>query len=435
MKNLFKLILLCIFFNQTCAQPIFKGYKPLELSQGKRMVVSGAPLLMYDAADSKNSTFLFNLDASYNFWKFTPKKNVGGYADAFINTSSVRINDSSISSSAFGTTVYGGMNYYLKPNKFYGTAAIGANISKLKIADSSYDATTPVYLWAGVGYGRIFNEQRVVIALDFLSTLNELGIAKGKLTTEGLIKLAHLLDRRTNGEFNALYKDNDADIEFFAELESLLLGEGLITTPLNARSALKLYQMLTNPSYVYYPRYKGWQVQSELQLQLVTAVSGETAHDHYLSFTGVYGKPLGFKTQVVGSAFASFALDKLASGMPPPFFSFLAFIPDRTTLDFYTGNYGTGIYGGHYTPLKTIFLGIRGDVFHNFSNVAGVRGYLELMRGYPSLGEKTEKVEVGGRFDFNILDRLAVYTQARITKIGNVDASYNFQAGFVFFVF
>src|SRR6266508_1820390 len=165
MKNILASLLICFLANQLVAQPvILKTYKTLELSKGKRFIVSGSPFLMYDAANDSNSTFSFNLDGYFNYWKFTPKKNIGGYADAFISANTNKINDSSVSSSAFGTTVYGGMNYYLKPDKYYGTAALGANITKLKIADSSYDVSAPVYLWAGTGYGRIVNTQRVIIA-------------------------------------------------------------------------------------------------------------------------------------------------------------------------------------------------------------------------------------------------------------------------------
>src|SRR3990172_9006440 len=427
-------LMLIIFTGQIFSQSILRVYQDPILSQGKRLIISGNPLLEFNATDSKNSTFTFDLEGNFNYWKFTPKQNVGGYVDAVINASTNKINDTSVSSNAYGTTIYGGMNYYFTPKKIFGSLALGADFYKQTVGDSSFDATFPMYVWAGAGYGTITNAQRVIVALDYQRTLNKLGVTSKTLSTNGMQKLANLLDKRNNGEYNAKYKE-DADIQFFMELEKLLNTEGMVSGSFDSRTTLRLLQALTSSSYIYYPRYTGYQFMGEMQFQLYSGSSGVKAHDHYLSFSGVYGRPLNLKTHILGSAFLSFSLDELASCRAPRFYNNLAFIPNRTMLDFYTQTFGTGLYGGHYVGGKTVSFGARGDIFHSFSSFAGIRGYAEIISTKPSGVDATLLMEVGARVDYNILNRLILYAQTRLTSISKLDASYNFQAGFTYFVF
>ena len=137
----------------------------------------------------------------------------------------------------------------------------------------------------------------------------------------------------------------------------------------------------------------------------------------------------------MGSAFLSFALNSQASGLAPGFFPYLNFIPDRTALDFFTQSFGTGLYGGHYTPGKTVYWGLRGDIFHTISSFAGAHGYAEFISSEPSSGNAMNEIELGVRIDYNILAKLVAYGQGRWTKIFKQDASYNFLVGFTYYVF
>lgn len=431
-------LVFCLIFlvisGHILSQSLLNIYQEPSLSQGKRLIISGNPLLEFDAADSKNSTFTFDLEANFNYWKFTPKQNIGGYVDAFVNTSTIKVNDTSVTSSGYGTTMYGGMSYYFTPKKIFGSLALGANYLKTKTGDINSDAVFPVYVWAGAGYGKISNAERVITAIDFENTLKKFGRTSKELTINGKQKLVNLLDKRSNGEFDAKYKD-DSEIRFFEELEKLLTEEGIITSPLDSRSTLRLLQALTNTSYIYYPRYIGYQFMGELQYQLYSGTSGLKAHDHYISFSGVYGKSLSVKTHTLGSAFLSFSLDEQASGRGPGFYNYLAFIPNRTSLDFYTQTYGTGFYGGHYVGGKTVSFGVRGDIYHSLSSFAGIRGYAEFISTKPSDSDASLLMEIGARADYNILTKLVLYAQTRLTSVSKLDASYNFQAGFTYFVF
>ena len=433
-KTILLSLILFLYADIFYSQSIFSTYKSPVLSEGKRLIISGNPLFRYKASDIKNSSFTFDLDGYFNYWKFTPQQLIGGYSDVFINTSEIKVNDTSVTNSSYGGSIYGGMSYYFMPGKFYGSGSVGADYYKEKFGIVNNDAEFPAYAWVAAGYGSIFNLQRVIIAEDMQKYLLKAGITDKKLSPEGMLKLSNLLDLRINGEFNAKYKDND-EIEFFSRLETLLRNEGVIKSTLNAASTLKLYQMLTNSSYIYYPKYTGYQLQAELQYQLTSGKKDIKSSEHYLTFSGVYGKSLSFSTQLIGSAFLAFSLNDSATGYGPGFYHYLNFIPGRTRLDFYTQRFGTGLYGGHYTPANNISFGLRGDVFHSFSSLAGLRAYAEYISLKPSEDDASNKFELGARADFNIIAKLILYGQTRFTKITKYDAGYNIEFGFTFYVF
>jgi hypothetical protein len=430
------LLCLVIFFaaNTLYPQNLLYTYKSPVLSEGKRLIISGNPLFKYNAANSKNSSFSFNIDGYFNYWKFNPKQIIGGYADVFVNTSENKINDTSTSNSSYGSTVYGGISRYFIPGKIYGSGSVGADYYKEKTGTTNNDAEYPVYAWLGAGYGSILNLQRLIITEDFQKYLLRSKVTEKALTYDGMQRLSNLLDLRINGEFEAKYKDN-AEIEFFSRLEALLLNEGVLKNSLTASATMKLYQMLTNTSYIYYPKYTGYQFQAELQYQLSTGKKDVKTSEHYLTFSGVYGKTLSFKTQLITSAFLAFSLNNAASGYGPGFFHYLNFIPGRTRLDFYTQRFGTGLYGGHFTPAKNISFGLRGDVFHTINSLAGIRAYAEFISLKPSEGDGNNKFEIGIRADYNILSKLTLYGQTRFTKYTKLDAGYNIEGGFTYYVF
>ncbi|NOS83617.1 MAG: hypothetical protein HOP31_00625 [Ignavibacteria bacterium] len=433
-----KTILLCIAIiltsNIIFSQNLLYTYKSPALSEGKRLIISGNPLFKYNAANSKNSSFSFNIDGYFNYWKFTPNQLVGGYADVFINTSENKIKDTSVSNSSYGSTIYGGISHYFIPGKIYGSGSVGADYYKEKFGEINLDDEFPVYAWLAAGYGSILNLQRFIIAEDFQKYLLKSKVTEKALNYDGMQRLSNLLDLRINGEFEAKYKDN-AEIEFFSRLEALLLNEGVLKNSLTAAATMKLYQMLTNTSYIYYPKYTGYQMQAELQYQLSSGKKDIKSSEHYMTFSGVYGKTLSFKTQLIGSAFLSFSLNDSASGFGPGFFHYLNFIPGRTRLDFFTQRFGTGLYGGHYTPAKNISFGFRGDVFHTINSLAGIRAYAEYISLKPSEGDGSNKFEIGARADYNIISKLVLYGQTRFTKVNKLDAGYNIEFGFTYFVF
>src|SRR3989304_2387931 len=104
-------LVIAFFAGQIFSQSILSVYQEPVLSQGKRLIISGNPLFEFNATNSKNSTFTFDLEGNFNYWKFTPKQNVGGYVDAVINASTNKVNDTSVSNNSYGSTIYGGMNY------------------------------------------------------------------------------------------------------------------------------------------------------------------------------------------------------------------------------------------------------------------------------------------------------------------------------------
>lgn len=74
------------------------------------------------------------------------------------------------------------------------------------------------------------------------------------------------MEERNDKDFISRYRDND-EVEFFTQVEALLLKEKIIDRSLNAKTTMMLYQTITNPKFVYYPEFEGYQLQAELQLQ------------------------------------------------------------------------------------------------------------------------------------------------------------------------
>ncbi len=346
-------------------------------------------------------------------------------------------------------SLYGAASYYFSPNKFYVTGAVGGGYDKFKL-DRDFQETEHIdtnvsssAVWGALGYGRINNREVVEYAYDFDEDLIKRGITKSKLDDKTLKEISILLYQQRDGMFLDKYED-DEFVRLFGEIEKSLLNSGYISGNLDAASAIKLYEILRNTSrkYVIYPKYSGYQVQGQVQYQL-SNIEKNKAHEHYLSFSGIYCFNFTRQTNFVVSGFYALPLDTLAtggnlrSGSNPEnvFQNYLAFLPDRNNLDFYREYLGTGVFGGIYVPGLQSLMGIRADVFHSLSTFAGVQGNLLISDRMFKYSDSKLHVAAAARVDYNIYSKLTSYARGTFLAEKGVPPSYTFAIGFGYRIF
>lgn len=470
MKKIQLLFLMVLIFavNISFAQKLYDDVNPLAYTHGKRLTIGSSSNPLYpgdflsaEYQDTANSSFGANLYADYRQWKFTPSYMIAGYSKIGIEFKKTKQSQLLMTSSAETKNLYaqfyGAGSYYLMPNKFYVTGALGLAVNQFKsisrtnqqVFAPSPDIDTlvaPSYLWGALGYGRINNRQVVEVSYDFDEDLQKRGITNSSLDEKTLRKISELLYRHRDGEYQDKYED-DQNVKLFGDVEAVLLNAGYINEKLGAEAAIKLYEILNNTSkkYIFYPKYSGYQVQGQVQYQITNETKNKT-HNHYLSLSGVYCLNPVSKTNFVLSAYLAVPLDSMAADLDAPtgiisdqFQNYLAFLPDRNNLDFFKDYTGVGVYGKRYIPgLRTAY-GVRADVFHSLSSVSGLQGSLGIgARKFKYLDAKIEFL-ASLRYDYNIYSSLTAY--GKVSVMRETDAfevtptTYSASVGFFYRIF
>lgn len=457
-----------LFCNLSYSQTLYDDINPLANTNGKRLTVGSSTnpqypgdLLSLKYQDTANYLYKLNLYADYRQWKFTPNYMIGGYAKAGFEFSKGKSNSLQVISTSeekrLNASAYGAASYYLSPNKFYITGALGIAFENYRITSTqsfgpapvtvqSEDSTmAPSYLWGAIGYGRINNRQVIEYAYDFDESLRNKGIISNSLDNNTLRKISEMLYRQADGEYQDKYED-DQYAKLFNDIEAALLNAGYISGKLGAEQAITLYEILRNSSkkYVFYPKYSGYQIQGQAQYQITNETKDKT-HEHYLSLSGVYCLNMTNKTNIVFSGFFGIPLDTLAflveprAGFSSNFENYLSFLPDRNNLDFFKSYPGTGLYGKRYVQgLRTMF-GVRADLFHSLSSVSGIQASIGIgSRKFKYLDAKTEFIATA-RYDYNIYNNLSSYAMLEVLR--ETDAfevtptTYTFSLGFSYRIF
>jgi len=454
------IILLLALAGNSFAQKLYDDINPLTTTNGKRLTLTSnsgeepVDFLSYKVNDSAGiKEFKMSINADYRQWKFTDKLMLAGYAKGgFLRIWSKTPqgpDTGSLGFSRFLASAYFGASYYLQPNKFYVTGAIGGGYDLFKLdrdfqevehVDTSVSSSA---LWGAIGYGRINNRQAIEYAYDFDEALVKRGIINTNLDEKTLKEISILIYKQRDGMYLDKYED-DEFIELFGDVEAALLKAGYITGTLDARSAVKLYGILRNTSkkYVFYPKYAGYQVQAQIQYQL-SNIEKNKPHEHYASLSGIYTFNLNRKTNLVLSAFYSMPLDTLASGgdlksgsnPENTFQNYLAFLPDRNNIDFFSEFYGTGVYGSRYVPGLQSLFGLRADVFHSVSSVFGIQGNLLISDRMFKYADSKPHVGAAARLDYNIYSSLFSYVKGTFIAEKGVPPSYTFGVGFGYRIF
>ena len=450
MKKIYLLFLLALIFtcNSSFSQKLYDDKDPLAYTKGKRLMITSSTnpqypsdLLSLEISDTSNYEFKFNIYTDYRQWKFTPKLLLGAFAKVGFEYANLRhdqvfppmpsfINQNKTSS--LTAQLYGAASYYLLPDKFYVTGAAGLGYeyatahSIFNLVDARSDSSvTPSYLWGALGYGRINNRQVVEVSYDFSEALVKKGIISSKLDDNTLLKISQLLYRQRDGEYRDKYEDDEM-IELFGNVESELLKAGYINDKLDARSTIRLYEILNNTSkkFIFYPKYSGYQVQGQVQYQIANETK-DKPHQHFLSISGIDCLNLNPKTNLVFSGFFAIPLDSMAlSGSPVAGFggamqNYLSFLPDRNNLDFfktYPPYPGTGYYGGTYSEGLTTVIGLRADLYRSLSSVSGIQAYAAFSNFKFKYKSNFLQYDIGARFDYNIYSSLTTYVKVQYLR-------------------
>ncbi len=290
------------------SQDDIKNYQPPALSKGSNLDLSlhtGFSSDKESATQNKFNNIDLDFTCNYVNWKLADKINY--VLDASADVSFHQSNITETTESDIRTTDYSqlhlnwGISYYFLRNKIYAGAF-------LKTQGSFQNYDSPFFsadVFPSIGYGKLINAAELTDESNF-----EKALIQQKLITKPLDplvrkKLTELLDRRNNSEFTGKYHD-DADIEFYSQVEKLLLDEGIINGPLSSRAVLKLFQTLSNSKFVFYPRFKGYQLQAELDYFENNSRQFDSIPVSYLksaTFSAIYGLPLSMKLSLLGSAF------------------------------------------------------------------------------------------------------------------------------------
>lgn len=301
MKKTFLFFIIIFNCSVLFSQDEIKNYKPPKIMKGSNLQLD---MGSQSEADNDSKSFSSGLGLGYTRWKYSDRLN---YIISFRLTGSYQTFRNSYfggntdSYSSLYNSIEGGMNYYFKKNIFY-AGFNGSTHMEFRTRRKPYSSN---YLGPNIGIGKIVNASQVARTQNFEKVLRKEKINADKLPYSVKIKLTELFDRRNNREFIYKFKDDD-EINFFSEVEKLLKDERIIISSLDARTILKLFQLLTNNKFLYYPKYKGYQFQTMLYYPLVTR---KLSDSYQLIFSGVYGLPLNYKTSFVLYGFFSKAFN------------------------------------------------------------------------------------------------------------------------------
>ncbi len=424
------LILLALLFaaaiNIYSQNPI-NDYDVPKISEGMNLELSGSPRfnLQKDKNDTAESGYSYDLDLSASFtkWRFSPSLDYT--VSATLNGSSYsypesNIIDKNIHSSRilFGFTA-AGSRYIVPEHLYFGMHSEGF-LQAQNHRKPSYIFTFSPY----VGTGRITNAFVVNEASNVEKILLKRGYITKALDKNTRTLLNNLLDRRNLGEYRSKYRDN-AEIHFFGETEAMLLDKGIISGPLNAAATMEIYQSLTNNKYVLYPVFKGYQLQAEFTYSQRIS-NPYRAFDKAISFSALYGHPIGLRTSAVFSAAVVFPINEQdINGFDPEFHS-LVLLRERRSIRNFSDYIDPGIY--YYYSLKYDHkASVNLNVFHNFSQFAAIRGHFDLIQFKETDRDLSYSFRAGAELQFYILSKLSMSAYANVYS--SRTSSYSISTG------
>lgn len=400
---------------------------------------------LYESEEFNSSNYQLSLD--FSMWKFSKKLLAGAYFNSnaeYVYRNQIYENRSYYNKRrSIGGEIFTGLGYYPFKNKFYTSLSFGSTFYSSKneseqqiitglLNNISYSTN---YFFPAVGYGRIVNMERSSAESNFEDVLLKEKYIRSPLSPGIKKLLTELLEERNDKDFISRYRDND-EVEFFTQVEALLIKEKIIDRALNAKTTMMLYQTLTNPKIVYYPEFEGYQVQAEVQIQ-----ANDNSDENFITLGGIYGKLFNETSQMLFSGFLSFPLNTKAdvfglfNFIKNPFNSYLPVLfqryelqknnyldPRRYSLDYYSGNQNY-LLGG-----KVIF-------FKSFSSFIGIRPYTEVIINKQK-GEKENIISsTGAGIDYNIFSRLLLNLSAEANITNKYKPQYYYTVGFFLNVF
>jgi len=404
-------ISIALFFTASIniySQNPIKDYDIPKISEGMNLELSGSPRfnLYKEKNETAESEYSYDLDLSASFkkWRFSPSLDYTlsatllGSSYSYPESNIIEKNEH-LSRLLFGFT--GASSKYIVPKHlFFGMHSEGF-LQAENHRKPSYIFTFSPY----VGTGRITNAFVVNEAANVEKILLKRGYITKALDKNTRTLLNNLLDRRNLGEYRSKYRDN-AEIQFFGETEAMLLDKGITSGPLNAAATMEIYQSLTNNKYILYPVFKGYQLQAEFNYSQRIS-NPYRAFDKAISFSALYGHPFGLRTSAVFSVAVVFPINEQdINGFDPQFHSPIL-LRERQSIRNYSDYITPDIYfvGGLRNDYKA---SLSVNVFHNFSQFAAVRGFLNLEGKKQTDIDPEFSLYGGAELQFYILSKLSV---------------------------
>lgn len=321
-------------------------------------------------------------------WKFSKEFNFGGFGEINGSYHYTDYVTGYAKFRRFSGSLFGEADRYLNDELYAtfsgGTFFINSTIesSQNVLTFSNTDKGSINYLWGGIGMGRLLNRVSKTKEENFEKILIEEGLINESLPISVKASLNRLLEKRNNKDFISEFRD-DSDVEFFREVENVLLEEGIIRNGLNSAATIKLYNALINKRYLYYPDYKGFQIQAELQAQL-----NDNSFNHFLTFGGILGLPFFKNSNLLLTSFFSIPLNEHANAeglfnqFKNPFTNYLPVIVEKYKIDNknYTSNRESIV---DLSKDQIFFAGLKGILFYKINEFSGIRGFASTILNKP----------------------------------------------------
>lgn len=375
-------------------------------------------------------------------WKYSKNFNFGGQIELNGHYFYGNLgNGDYLKERSFYGSIFGETNYYPFNNDFYATISNGNRFVNTTVESSPnvllFSRTEKGYinyLWGGIGYGRIIHTASITKEENFEDILYKHNVINRPLPPSVKKKIEVLIEKRNNKDFISEYID-DADALFFKQIQSVLREGNVIEDNLDAETTIKLYQSLTNKRYLYYPNYSGFQIQSELQVQL-----NEDFPNHFITTGGIIGVPLHKNINFLFAGFLALPLnnhsnaDGLFNYFKNPFTNYLPIILQKYKIE--NTNYIDNQENFFdYSENQDFFFGVNAICFFQFNPFAGVRGYINSVINKPKHLYANSLSRVGMILDYNIFSRLTLNIQGEYKITNEYYPDFQYNLGFLWNIF
>ncbi len=384
---------------------------------------------------------LIHLQINSTAWKFSKKYNLIGMAEV---DGLYRYHDGLeygynknryVQGKAFG-----GGDYYIA-NSFYSTASVSTafsngtteNVDNYEPSRShKYSYRNAInYFWLGLGYGRIVNTASITKEGNFEQILKERKVLISSIPASVKKELDILIEKRNNMDFISKYKD-DADAEFFGQVEKILRENGVIKDKIDAETTIRLYNSLINNRYLYYPNYSGYQIQLEGQYQMNSDI-----FNNFVIASGILGVPLSSRSNFLFSGFFSLPLNDHAdagglffNGFKTPFNNYIPVLAQKYKIE-NTDYLQSREYVSYHEQDMSYFAGGKAILFYKFDDFAGIRGYVSSVVGKPDTLSVTNASNIGAILDYNIFSHLTLNFQAEYQMTNRYKPFFYYNLGFL----
>ncbi len=417
------------------SQEKIKEYEPPKVIEGSNLTLYAEPYLRYSnrdlAIDESKLTYYMYVSSEYTKWRFSERTDYS--LRASLNTSLFKGPQSDIYGIETSAQMYlkGGISYYLSKNKLF--AGIYSDVIA-QFQKGRYPAES-ISLYPNIGFGKITDAIVVNEASNFENVLKDEKYINKPFDKKTRMLLNSLLDKRNGNVFSSIFKD-DAEIEFFTELEKILLEEKIIDKPLNARATMKLFQTLYDGKFILFPQYKGYQFQAELGYQNSNYMD-TLKYPLTLSLNAVYGIPLSSKTSVLFSVHYVFPVN---NNYNTDFYRINMHSPIFIRSDFLNISYNNFLNSGSFSISRNLYdykYSAGFYIFHYLNRIAGIYGDIQYDAGKQKAAESGTNyvLRANGNLVFNIINKLRLATGVGYYYNDKKEYYFTFNSGISYYIF